>query len=103
FPDSEEQQMAARRHLVLNEFFTMQLFVCARRAETVSRPGESHCGSGELLARFHEQLPFTLTAAQRRTIDELRADLAAPCPMNRLLHGDLGSGKTAVALSAMLL
>jgi ATP-dependent DNA helicase RecG len=103
FPDSEEEREAARRHLVLGEFFAMQLFVGAKRAETVSRPGANHCGSGELMERFHAGLPFALTGAQERAIGEIRADLAAARPMNRLLHGDVGSGKTLVALSAMLL
>ncbi|HUE11272.1 MAG TPA: ATP-dependent DNA helicase RecG, partial [Steroidobacteraceae bacterium] len=103
FPDSDDQREAARRHLVLGEFFAMQLFVGAKRAETVSRPGQNHCGPGALMERFHEGLPFPLTGAQNRTIAEIRADLAAPRPMNRLLHGDVGSGKTLVALSAMLL
>jgi len=85
------------------EFFAMQLFVGAKRAETVSRPGANHCGSGELMERFHAGLPFALTGAQKRAIGEIRADLAAARPMNRLLHGDVGSGKTLVALSAMLL
>jgi len=103
FPDSEAQREAARRHLVLGEFFAMQLFIGAKRAETVSRPGQNHCGPGALMERFHAGLPFPLTGAQTRTIAEIRADLAAPRPMNRLLHGDVGSGKTLVALSAMLL
>src|SRR5207302_9516197 len=61
------------------------------------------CGVGDQVEKFHKLLPFPLTGAQRRTIGEIRADLAAPRPMNRLLHGDVGSGKTVVALSAMLL
>ena len=103
FPDSEDEREAARRHLVLGEFFAMQLFVGAKRAESVSRPGRNHCGPGTLLERFHASLPFPLTGAQTRAIAEVRADLAALRPMNRLLHGDVGSGKTLVALSAMLL
>jgi ATP-dependent DNA helicase RecG len=55
------------------------------------------------MRRVHESLPFPLTGAQHRAIAEIAADLAAPRPMNRLLHGDVGSGKTLVALSAMLL
>ncbi len=103
FPDSEADRESARRHLVLGEFFAMQLFVGAKRAESVSRPGRNHCGPGALMERFHAGLPFPLTGAQMRAIGEIRADLAAPRPMNRLLHGDVGSGKTLVALSAMLL
>ncbi|MGC3989557.1 MAG: ATP-dependent DNA helicase RecG [Chthoniobacteraceae bacterium] len=103
FPDSHEALQLARRHLVLEEFFALQLSVAARRVEHGSRPGQAHCGAGELLARFHASLPFPLTGAQQRAIAEIRTDLASPHPMNRLLHGDVGSGKTLVALSAMLL
>jgi len=103
FPDSDADREAARQHLVLGEFFAMQLFVGAKRTESVSRPGRNHCGPGDLMERFHAGLPFPLTGAQHRAIAEIRADLAALCPMNRLLHGDVGSGKTLVALSAMLL
>jgi ATP-dependent DNA helicase RecG len=103
FPDSEPDREAARRHLVLGEFFAMQLFVGAKRAESVSRPGQNHCGPGLLMDRLHAGLPFPLTGAQKRAIAEIRSDLAALRPMNRLLHGDVGSGKTLVALSAMLL
>jgi ATP-dependent DNA helicase RecG len=103
FPDSDDRRESARRHLVLGEFFAMQLFIGAKRTDSVSRPGRNHCGPGKLLERFHASLPFPLTGAQKRTIGEIRADLAAPRPMNRLLHGDVGSGKTIVALSAMLL
>ena len=103
FPGSWDELQKAKRHLVLEEFFAMQLFIAARRAETVTQAGEAHCGPGGTMERFHRLLPFPLTGAQHRTIAEIRADLAAPRPMNRLLHGDVGSGKTVVALSAMLL
>jgi ATP-dependent DNA helicase RecG len=103
FPDSEADRETARRHLVLGEFFAMQLFVGAKRADSVSRPGQNHAGPGALMEALHTRLPFPLTGAQHRAIAEIRSDLAAPRPMNRLLHGDVGSGKTLVALSAMLL
>ena len=103
FPETMEVLTAARRELVLAEFFQMQLYVAARRAETITLPGERHCGSGRLLERFHAALPFSLTNGQIEAIEEIRADLAESRPMNRLLHGDVGSGKTLVALSAMLL
>ena len=56
-----------------------------------------------LLKRFYESLPFDLTGAQKRSIKEIVADLRSPRPMNRLLQGDVGSGKTFVAMASMLL
>ena len=103
FPDTMESLAKARRHLVLTEFFGMQLCVAARRAEQISQPGAAHYASDALMTRLHASLPFALTGAQQRAIGEIRGDLAATRPMNRLLHGDVGSGKTLVALSAMLL
>ncbi len=103
FPDSRATLAKARRHLVLDEFFAMQLSIAAKRAEQMAQPGAVHCAADSLMRRLHAALPFSLTGAQLRSIAEIRADLAAPRPMNRLLHGDVGSGKTLVALSAMLL
>ncbi len=103
FPDSFEDLAKARRHLVLTEFFGMQLCIAAKRTEQTSQPGAIHCTSDTLMQRLHASLPFPLTGAQKRAIGEIRADLASTHPMNRLLHGDVGSGKTLVALSAMLL
>jgi ATP-dependent DNA helicase RecG len=103
FPDSTESLGKARRHLVLTEFFAMQLSIAARRAEQKAEPGAVHWASDTLLRRLHAALPFPLTGAQQRAIGEIQADLATLRPMNRLLHGDVGSGKTIVALSAMLL
>ena len=103
FPASFQTLTSARRHLVLTEFLAMQLCVAAKRAEIAAQPGVAHCGAGHLMKRLHESLPFALTGAQKRAIAEIAADLARAGPMNRLLHGDVGSGKTLVALSAMLL
>lgn len=103
FPQDWDALARARRHLVLTEFFAMQLSIAARRADQAAQPGAVHAGSDELMRRLHAGLPFPLTGAQQRAIAEIRADLARPHPMNRLLHGDVGSGKTLVALSAMLL
>ena len=66
-------------------------------------PGAAHRGKGKLLDAFLRALPFDLTNAQARVIEELRADLCSTFPMNRLLQGDVGSGKTVVAIAAMLL
>ena len=103
FPESFESLEKARRHFVLEEFFQMQLSVAASRSEHQHEPGAPHCGSGELMRRLHEALPFSLTGAQLRAIGEIQRDLGSSRPMNRLLHGDVGSGKTLVAMSAMLL
>ena len=81
----------------------MQMLIAARRAESSVRTGAAHCGRGELLEKFLRSLPFELTGAQNRVIAEIRRDLAANHPMNRLLQGDVGSGKTVVAIAAILL
>jgi ATP-dependent DNA helicase RecG len=103
FPGSWEVRDAAREHLVLSEFFAMQMLIASRRADSSIRMGEAHCGSGALLDKFLKALPFQLTDAQLKVIAEIRRDLAARHPMNRLLQGDVGSGKTVVAIAAMLL
>src|SRR5437867_430143 len=103
FPKSWEARDAAREYLVLSEFFAMQMLIAWRRAKASVRHGQAHCGSGALLEKFLKSLPFELTAAQRKVLSEIRRDLAANCRMNRLLQGDVGSGKTVVAIAAMLL
>ena len=103
FPENWEARDAAREHLVLSEFFAMQMLIASRRFESTARAGDAHCGSGALLEKFFKGLPFELTAAQGKVISEIRRDLAANYPMNRLLQGDVGSGKTVVAIAAMLL
>ena len=103
FPTSWEARDAAHEHLVITEFFTMQMLIASRHASACIRQGEKHCGAGALLDRFLKSLPFELTLAQSKVIGEIRRDLAANHPMNRLLQGDVGSGKTVVAIAAMLL
>jgi ATP-dependent DNA helicase RecG len=103
FPDSFETLSLARKHLVLTEFFGMQLCIAQRRAQQQAEPGLCHAGPTDLLKRLHSSLPFPLTNAQLRSIAEIQTDMASERPMNRLLHGDVGAGKTLVALSAMLL
>ncbi|MEO5753384.1 MAG: DEAD/DEAH box helicase, partial [Chthoniobacterales bacterium] len=103
FPSSKEALAGARETLVLAEFFAMQMLLASRRARSRSRRGAIHSGRGELLERFLRALPFDLTNAQARVIEELRGDLGSTIPMNRLLQGDVGSGKTVVAIAAMLL
>jgi RecG-like helicase len=103
FPENWAARDSAREHLVLSEFFAMQVLIASRRSESSIRVGESHCGPGALLDRFLKALPFKLTGAQLKVITEIRRDLAAPQAMNRLLQGDVGSGKTVVAIAAILL
>jgi len=103
FPETWESLSAAREHLVLSEFFAMQMLIASRRNESHVRIGGAHCGRGDLLRKFLGVLPFDLTAAQKRVIGEIERDLAAKHPMNRLLQGDVGSGKTVVAIAAILL
>jgi ATP-dependent DNA helicase RecG len=103
FPETWESLNAAREHLVLSEFFAMQMLIVSRRNESHVRIGGAHCGRGDLLKKFLGALPFDLTAAQKRVIEEIERDLAAKHPMNRLLQGDVGSGKTVVAIAAILL
>ncbi|MBA2585298.1 MAG: ATP-dependent DNA helicase RecG [Chthoniobacterales bacterium] len=102
FPESEAQLAAARQHLVFSEFFALQMTIAARRKRAKTRTGRAHSGKGKLEQKFLASLPFQLTAAQCRVIDEIRGDLETPQPMNRLLQGDVGSGKTVVAVAAML-
>jgi ATP-dependent DNA helicase RecG len=103
FPTTAAQRDAAREHLIFSEFFAMQLLIGSRRSEATLRTGQAHSARGELMERFLRGLPFDLTAAQERVIAELRRDLASRHTMNRLLQGDVGSGKTVVAIAAILL
>src|SRR5437660_1732031 len=103
FPESWKARDVAREHLVLSEFFAMQMLIASRRSESSIRMGESHCGPRALLDKFLKALPFDLTGAQLKVIAEIRRDLAASHAMNRLLQGDVGSGKTVVAIAAILL
>jgi ATP-dependent DNA helicase RecG len=102
-PESMREAEEARRRLVFDELFRIQLALVLRkrRLEATSQ-GIQHDVSGSLVARFVEGLPFTLTGDQRRVIDELVADLRRPVPMHRLLQGDVGAGKTVVAIAALL-
>lgn len=103
FPQSFDQLEVARQDLVREEFFAIQLLMGARRAEWRKLRGESKAGSDAMLQALLKSLPFALTPSQETVISEIRIDLASPHRMNRLLQGDVGSGKTLVALAAMLL
>jgi ATP-dependent DNA helicase RecG len=102
-PQSMAEVEVARRRLVFDELLRVQLELVRRKrqleADTV---GIAHAVGGDLVSRFHQVLPFELTTAQERAIAEIEGDLAKPHPMHRLLQGDVGAGKTLVAVSALL-
>ncbi|MDI1311495.1 ATP-dependent DNA helicase RecG [Prosthecobacter sp.] len=102
FPASMERLEQARRYLALQEFYGYQLRVARRKRRVIESGGRKQVGTGELLRDFFNELPFQLTTAQQRCLDEIHRDMASGNPMNRLLHGDVGSGKTVVAFAAML-
>ena len=103
-PESMAQATAARTRLAFDELLRLQLtLVMRKRALERAAKGIQHTVDGELVGRFHDALPFPLTAAQRRAIDDIAADMAGPHPMHRLLQGDVGSGKTVVAVTALLM
>lgn len=103
FPEELEQTLEARRYFALEEFFVLQLNVLWRRQLHLQHPGRVQGSKTGLLTAFYESLPFDLTNAQKRSVHEIAADMRDEHPMNRLLQGDVGSGKTFVAMCAMLL
>ncbi len=102
FPETFEELDTARRKLVREEFFAIQLLLQARRADWRRLSGTAKIAKGELFARLLKTLPFSLTASQTEVIAEIQRDLSVAARMNRLLQGDVGSGKTLVALAAIL-
>lgn len=103
FPKSMEAAELARRGFALEEFFLIQLNVVWRRARHFEHLGRVLGMRTSLMNRFYESLPFDLTGAQKRSIREILSDMRTTRPMNRLLQGDVGSGKTFVAMAAILL
>jgi ATP-dependent DNA helicase RecG len=102
-PDTVREAQRAQRRLRFDEFLRMQVGLVARkRALEAEQRGIRHQVGGPLVARFHAALPFALTGDQQRAIDAITADLAGPVPMHRLLQGEVGSGKTLVAMTALL-
>jgi ATP-dependent DNA helicase RecG len=98
FPEKWEYIAYARERLAFDELLLLQLGVMARRTEWQSAPAMRLDVSDEWINDFQDALPFSLTNAQKRAIDIIRDDMATDIPMNRLLQGDVGSGKTLVAL-----
>jgi ATP-dependent DNA helicase RecG len=103
-PSSVEDPEGGRRRLAFDELFFLQLVqAIARHRETEEEPGIRFERTNELIRPLHEGLPFRLTEAQARALREISADMTSPRRMNRFLQGDVGAGKTLVALFAMLI
>ncbi len=103
FPESEEEGAVARHRLAFDELFRIEVALALRKRRQIEEAeGIAHDVPGAVAAAFVAALPFSLTGAQRRVIDEIRADLRRPHPMHRLLQGEVGSGKTVVAVAALL-
>ncbi|MGO8688694.1 MAG: ATP-dependent DNA helicase RecG [Thermoguttaceae bacterium] len=103
FPADRQRLDRARRRLVYQELFILQLALALKRQQQAGRQAPPLEATAQIDARIRRLVPFELTAGQQQAIAEIAADMRRPLPMNRLLQGDVGSGKTVVALYAMLL
>ncbi|MCC6125927.1 MAG: ATP-dependent DNA helicase RecG [Pirellulales bacterium] len=104
FPDNRESILRAKRRFVYQELFVLQLALAIkRRQQQDERKAPALEATAKIDARIRRLFPFELTEGQKKAIAEISADMAGPAPMNRLLQGDVGSGKTLVAVYAMLL
>jgi len=106
FPDDRDEVVKARERLVFDEVFTLQLGLVYRKRKlerTVQGIKHEKGATGALADVFAAELPFELTAAQRKACEEVASDMARTCPMHRLIEGEVGSGKTVVALYACLI
>lgn len=100
YPDNMDEQRRARRRLSFEYLYLMELGLLLKKRQGLAQRGVRVKGDGSLRSRL--RLPFDLTGAQKKAINAIDADLEASWPMRRLLQGDVGSGKTVVALEAML-
>lgn len=103
FPVSDESLQKARERLAFDELFLMQMGVLSQKKTWESRSGTQFESPDDWLQPLVESLPFQLTAAQKKALDQVRADFKSGTPMNRLLQGDVGSGKTVIAALAALI
>ena len=90
------------QRIAFDELFTLQLGLAAIRNNETSEKGISFAPTGKLTGKLLERLPFKLTGAQQRVVEDIVKDMKSPSPMHRLIQGDVGSGKTIVAFIAML-
>ncbi len=103
FPQSVDQAKIARQRLVYNEFFFFEMALARRKTMVKNQQGIALKEIGSLTNKFVQTLRFELTAGQKKVIEEIAADMSKPKPMNRLIQGDVGSGKTVVALYSLLI
>ncbi|MFT5193545.1 MAG: ATP-dependent DNA helicase RecG, partial [Candidatus Promineifilaceae bacterium] len=101
-PDGMDALIAARRRLMFDELFLLQLGMLGQQHDWIGSPGRALDMRDEVINSFIHSLPYTLTQAQQRVIEELKGDLKNSQPMNRLLQGDVGAGKTVVAAAALV-
>ena len=103
FPETTEAAAAARERLIFDELFRLEVSLAVQKhAQMDGAVGVFHKVNGPLVASFISGFPYPLTGAQERVMGEIAADMAEPHPMHRLLQGEVGSGKTVVAVAAML-
>ena len=103
FPENLDLQKQAYQRLSFEEFFLFQLPIVLRKLRRKDKIGLAHKVEGELISNFISGLNFQLTQAQIKSLEEIKADMGRPQPMQRLLQGDVGSGKTVVATAASLM
>ena len=104
FPVSDLVLKKARERIIFDEFFILQTGIALKRASIkIDLSGYSHKLEGDLIGKFKNDIPFQLTKSQSKVIREIEEDMKSQKPMNRLLQGDVGSGKTIVALYALIL
>lgn len=101
FPSAKNLLLTSRRRLIFNELFLLEFALAMKKRSACQLPGVALSPDGRIL-EFMESLPFKLTRAQRRVVEEIWKDLSQPHPMNRLIQGDVGSGKTIVAIIALM-
>lgn len=103
YPTDFKMLEEAKRRIIFDEFFFMQLAFAMRKKKVKDEPGIVFADDGKLFNKFISTLPFVLTNAQKRVLDEIKKDFTSGKPMNRLVQGDVGSGKTIVAIAAAVI
>jgi len=104
FPKTIEEAQKAKERLIYEEFFYLELILALRRLSTIQKKKECPLNeNGKLTSKFMNLLPFELTQGQKKVLAEIKSDMAKASNMNRLLQGDVGSGKTVIAIYSMLI